>query len=252
MEKQKQINQVLYKGVMVPARSLEISKGKFKLVPITDKYTLYGIPCPNDLTLTNKIKRDAREIISLNNTGVKRGRQILINYIRKGKGGHILGSSPDGEDSFEYFLIKGEPYGVILAFLHENKLKIGWSKRLEGLKIEHGREVQREPLSFTKKDAVNIAVIRGMIDGLIFRGSSVYTLTDKVVPKIIAKALLKFIKHAEKYFGEKAVNVNKIITGDKTHQDHVTVDDTEKECPTFKQSSWNDSNLGKEEVKKHV
>jgi len=240
MSEQKTTKRVSYKGIMVPARELEIGEGKVKLVPSkTDRYTLYGIPMPNKLELTNELKDIATNIITLNKDGVNKREPVLIRYVRKGRDGYVLGSNATDKDTIEYFVTKGEPYGVVVAFLYEGNLRIGWSKRLEGFKkqmkseldnfnaeeIQTGKMVPREPLSFTKKDAVNIAVIRGLVDSLTSRGSGIFTIGNDVIPKSIAKVLPSFVEKAEKYFRCNAINVYK----------HTPVDqvDVEKECPSF-------------------
>lgn len=224
MSEQKTTKEVSYKGIMVPAKELEIGEGKVKLVPFkTDRYTLYGVPMPNKLELTNELKDIATGIVALNRTGVNKREPVLIRYIRKGRDGYVLGSSAADKDTVEYFVTKGEPYGVVVAFLYEGNLKIGWSKRLEGKKLEYGKEVQREPLSFTKKDAINIAIIRGLVDSLTFRRSGIFTIGNDVIPKAIAKILPKFIKHAEKYFRCDAANIYRYTS--------VIQSDVEMECP---------------------
>lgn len=229
MSEQQTTKKVLYKGIMVPARDLKIGEGKVKLVPIkTDKYTLYGVPMPNNLELTDELVEIATGIIALGRTGVNKKEPVLIRYIRKGRGGYILASSTTNKDTKEYFVAKGEPYGVVVAFLYDGKMRIGWSKRLEGKKYEEGKQVQREPLSFTKKDAINIAVVRGLVDSLTFRGSNIFTLGDDVIPKAIAKILPSFIEHAEKYFRCDALNIYR----------HTSVIEVavEKECPPFNEN----------------
>lgn len=230
---------ILYKGVkMVPAKELKIGEGKVKLVPVkTDRYTLYGIPMPNGIELTDEIKGIATGIIALNKAGVNKKEPVLIRYIRKGRDGYVLASSTI-KDTREYFVAKGEPYGVVVAFLYEGNMRIGWSKRLEGEKFVYGRKVQREPLSFTKKDAVNIAVIRGLVDSLTFRGSGIFTIGNDVIPKTIAKILPDFIKKAEKYFRCDAMNViqSDVESVDQSDVKSVDQSDVEKECPPLNEN----------------
>lgn len=228
MSEQQTTKKVLYKGVMVPAKGLKIGEGKVKLVPVkTDRYTLYGVPMPNGLELTDELKKAATSIITLNRASSDEREPVLIRYIRKGRDGYVLASSTT-KDTREYFVAKGEPHGVVVAFIYEGNLRIGWSKRLEGKKLEHGKEVQREPLSFTKKDAIKIAIIRGLVDSLTFRGSNILTVVDDVIPKAIAKILPDFIKKAEKYFRDDAMNIYRHTS--------VPQDDVEKECPPLNEN----------------
>lgn len=236
-EQQTTSKKVLYKGVMVLARDLEIGEGKVKLVPIkTDRYTLYSVPMPNGLELTDELKEVATSIIALNRADTDGREPVLIKYIRKGRDGYVLASSITEKDTREYFVAKGEPYGAVVAFLYEGNLRIGWSKRLEGKKLEHGKEVQREPLSFTKKDAIKIAIIRGLVDSLTFRGSNILTTSDNVVPKTIAKILPDFIKKAEKYFRCDAMNIYRHIPVIQSDVKSVDQSDVEKECPPLNEN----------------
>lgn len=239
MSKQQTTKKVLYKGVMVPARDLEIGEGKVKLVPAkTDRYTLYGVPMPNGVELTNELKELARKIVARSRylTRVNKETPVLIKYLRKGQDGYVLASSVTDKDTREYFVAKGEPYGVVVAFLYEGNLRIGWSKRLEGKKLEYGKEVQREPLSFTKKDAINISVTRGIVDSLTFRGSNILTTSDNVVPKAIAKILPAFIERAEKYFRCDAMNIYRHIPVIQSDVESVDQSAVEKECPPLNEN----------------
>ena len=137
MKQQTTARQVLYKGIMVPAKTMDIGKGKTKLVPIsTNQHVLYGIPFPNNLKVTDEIITTARKIVDTSKNTSENTAQLLIRYIRKGRDGYRLGSRAIGKEDIEYFVTRGEPYGVVVAFLHNGKLKIGWSKRLEGFKKE--------------------------------------------------------------------------------------------------------------------
>lgn len=192
--------QVLYKGITVPARVIETGKDAAKLVPIsTNRYVLYGIPKPKNVELTKEIQAVAKEIIN-NSKNITRGdKQLLITYVRKVLSGPI-------SKNF-YLAQKGSPYGAVVAFLYNEKLKIGWSKRIEGDELSSGKVVPKEPLVFTKKDAVSIAVLRGITDSITFHGSGAYTEKNRIIPKIIAKRLPSFIKRVQDAFRCSVDNV---------------------------------------------
>ena len=200
--------QVMYKGKMIPARAIKIGGNKTKLVPIsTDRYILHGIPIPNNTKVTKEIQLVAERIISDSKNTTENNKALLLRYIRKGQDGYILQNREISDDEVEYFIGRGEPYGVVVAFLDDEKLKIGWSKRLTGDMLDLGKIRQKEPLVFTKKDAIYIAVLRGLVDSITFRGSGAYTNTDDPIPKTIANILWSFIKRAQRYFKQDVDNV---------------------------------------------
>lgn len=200
--------QIMYKGKMVPARAIKIDKDRTKLIPIsTDRYALYGIPTPNNTRVTKEIQVVAKRIITDSKNTTENGKAILLKYVRKGQDGYILQNREISDDEVEYFIGRGEPYGVVVAFLDMEKLKIGWSKRLTGDMLDLGKTRQREPLVFTKKDAIYIAVLRGLVSSIAFRGSGAYTNTNDPIPKAIANILWPFIERAQRYFKQDADNV---------------------------------------------
>lgn len=204
----KNAEQVMYKGQMVPARAIKIDKDRTKLIPIsTDRYVLYGIPTPNNAEITKEIQTAAERIITESKNTTENSKALLLRYVRKGQDGYILQNREVSEDEVEYFIGRGEPYGVVVAFLNEGKLKIGWSKRLTGDILDLGKIRQKEPLIFTKKDAIHIAVLRGLTDSITFRGSGVYTNIDDPIPKAIANILWSLIERAQNYFKQDADNV---------------------------------------------
>lgn len=201
----------MYKGVVVPAQTIKIGKGKTKLIPIkVDRYLLHGIPIPKSIEIAARmdgIVNTAKSIINNSKNAIKSDETLLLRYMRKGKDGNILQSRVGPNSVIEHFIGKGQPYGVVAAFLHDKKLKIGWSKRLEGTCIRSGKREQREPLVFTKKDAVYIAVLRGLVDSITFRKTGVYTSANKVLPKSVVRLLPQFIERVQHYFKCNADNV---------------------------------------------
>ena len=202
MEKES-ITTVMYKGIEIPARMKEFGNGVSKLMPInTNRYTLYGIPKPNNLNIDAKIIATARNIIRENKKSGNSKRIILAKYTRKGNNA----------------ILKGYPTGIVVAFVHEDKLLVGWSKYLEGRetiitsskkdKVDYTiKSKPKEPLIFTKKDATSLAIERGLVDTITFRGSIAYTKEERIIPKSIVKGLDQFIQRCMRYFKRDAFNV---------------------------------------------
>ena len=201
---------VVYKGIKIPAKTIETGKGTIetgkgekKLIPIsTHRYVLYGPPFPRNLDLTEELRATAKEIITNSKNTSDRDKSLLIRYIRKTANGYVSQN--------RYFARKGEPHGGVVAFLYNEKLRIGWSKRIEGIEkgtLSHGKIKQKEPLVFTKIDAVYVAVLRGLVDKIVLRQSGTYTNKDKVIPRKIVKTLFPFIKRVQKAFDRAVSNV---------------------------------------------
>ena len=202
---------VMYKGMQVPARMKEFGNGISKLMPInTNRYTLYGIPKPSNLDIDDRITTTAKRIIRENRgigplqPGPKR--IILAKYARKGSNA----------------VLKGHPVGIVVAFIHEDKLLIGWSKYLEGQQttivpskknkaVYIIKSKPKEPLIFAKKDAMLLAIERGLIDTITFRGSIAYSKEERVIPRSIVNGLDQFIERCKRYFKKDVFNV--IING---------------------------------------
>lgn len=96
---------------------------------------------------------------------------------------------------------KGKPIGVLVAFLKNRKILVGWSFYNKN----------HEVIPFTKKDAVRIAILRALTDGILTTESSsgrpsAFTQSDTHVPKVIGKELPKFIDRARKYYGRAMVD----------------------------------------------
>ena len=200
---------VIYKGIEIPAKMVKFNNGSSKLMPInTDRYTLHGIPKPRNLDVTNKTTLIAKRIIKADIRTAKTQKNIIAKYVRKGTiNGLVLNRRSDEKGISEYFVSKGTPIGLIVGFVYYNKLRIGWSKHLGG-KIEvDGKFEKREPLVFTKKDAMLLAIERGLSDTITIHNSIIHTKEKIIIPKIIVNNLSKFIKRCENYFRKSAFNV---------------------------------------------
>ena len=194
---------VMYKGMQVPAKMKEFGNGVSKLVPIsTNRYTLYGIPKPSNLNIDAKTATIARNIVRENKEPSNLKRVILAKYVRTGSNA----------------VLEGHPIGIVVAFIHEDRLLIGWSKYLEGQQttimpskknkvVYIIKSKPKEPLIFTKKDAMLLAIERGLIDTITFYGSIAYSKEEKIIPKSIVQGLDQFIERCKRYFKRDASNV---------------------------------------------
>lgn len=193
---------VLYRGIEIPAKMITIGENKTKLIPVsTDRYVLHGVPIPRNLKITEEIRSIAKEIINNSKNTTNKNKVILVKYIRKAVNGYLSRN--------RHFARKGKPRGVVVAFLHNEKLKIGWSKRIEGVEPDSDTK-QKEPLVFAKKDAIYVAVLRGLMDSITLSGSGAYTSNNILIPKSIVKILPPFVERVQYSFNQA---VNNILMG---------------------------------------
>jgi len=90
-------------------------------------------------------------------------------------------------------LEKGALLGVLVAFKINGEVKIGWSFYNKN----------HEVLPFTRKNAIRVAVIRGLVDGIAYNQT-----TSKIqIPISVLDALPDFILRTAKYYSAAPVNV---------------------------------------------
>lgn len=137
----------------------------------------------------------------------------------------------------------GTPYACMIAFQHEEKLLVGWSKRIETQKfIKTGELIDlfrtilddKSPsyevvyenftsklisflkcqppktyeISFSKKAGKIAAVIRGLNDNISISKNFICSESSGPIPSSVSKNLPWFIKRAEKVFDVKVANVS--------------------------------------------
>lgn len=101
-------------------------------------------------------------------------------------------------------ICSGKPYGCMVAFLHEDSLYVGWSRRSTA-KDEHGDIIESKP--FSKKGGRHAAIVRGLNDTISFNGNHVISAFSGPIPASVRRHLARFIKQAEQKYERKAINV---------------------------------------------
>ena len=91
---------------------------------------------------------------------------------------------------------KGCILGALVAFKVGNELKLGWSV--------YNRN--HEALPFTKKNAIRVAVIRGLVDNVILKDEMCTTGSEIAIPKEISDVLGNFAIRARKYYAKNVSN----------------------------------------------
>jgi len=144
-------------------------------------------------------------------------------------------------------ICSGTPFACMIAFKYQDKLLIGWSKRIETRRLIetdglHGlfkgimqdvsgasdgydalfakftgelmnfltcQEPKDIEMAFSKKAGKTAAIVRGLRDDITFNENNFVTsAASGPVPHEVARNLRWFVDQAEKVYGGKAANVN--------------------------------------------
>ena len=169
---------------------------------------------PVDNSLTDPMGIDGDKVLSYASIDVVReeaakiikagkSETILVSqFVRPGKRklSKVITDTENGKVYKKFRL--SPPIGALVAFVHDHKLLVGWSKYNTG----------KEILPFSKKVAVETAVMRALIDKIHPHGANDYiTAEDKYIPKAVSKEMSEFIKRIQRYFKREANNVGKFI-----------------------------------------
>lgn len=193
--------------------ALESPKGGDKVkTGAKNRYAVHGVPEPLGVNVNQEHMEKAAKILK---SGTRDNR-VLVKYLRdKGREVRLVGKDENGNLKTYTTTDKGEPYGVLVAFKDGNDVFVGWSKRNSGYAIgedsQTGKKiwVAEEPLRFTKKDALWVAVLRALTDKITKPEGEAYQTSKKtVIPRQIARQLDKFVARAEKYFGQTPRNLD--------------------------------------------
>lgn len=208
-----------HKGRLVPAEEITIpSPGdsyRKKLIPERGmtQYDKYGIPTPCGLDITDDTVLATDTTLALNKLPMSEGGMpILVKYVREGSDGFVLQKRSIDEDVAEYYVANGKPIGAVVAFSLYGKLRIGWSKRHTGdyendLGLSIYSRPMEEPLPFIKKDAVRVAIQRGIADTITYEGSSGFTENGTVISRSIMEAVAPMVERAEAYYKLTVTNI---------------------------------------------
>lgn len=168
----------------------EVKERIAKEHPAPTPYDIHGLPDPMNtaVDLTGDIRAAAAAIIKADK------KNLMIQYVRRNSP-KVSKVVVDIETGTSYNkLMRGEPIGVMVAFMFEAEVLVGWSK-YNLKKDDDGKQI--EQLVFTKRDAIETAVLRALTD-------NVY---EEVVPYKIADHLPAFFERVENYFNMKPSNI---------------------------------------------
>jgi len=158
---------------------------------------------PTNLAITDEDRNEADIIIGDSS-------KYFIQYIRET---HRIAVERDKDGNFvSRKIVRGAPIAALVAVCQKdadegtNAVAVGWSKRHTGIiEDDDGNKVGNiEPLPFTKDSARRCAILRALVDGIVFKegSSSVRTEDGNHVPNAIARNMPYFMERVERYFGE--------------------------------------------------
>ena len=166
----------------------------------------HGVPEPS----TGVSETDRMRALDL----MKEPEKVFIYYVRK-KPEVAVNRDEEGNHR-GYKLVRSAPIGALVAFQNKEKPKditVGWSRRNSSVteKTVIGKKdgkkrvkvIGIEPLPFTKRDAVYVAILRGLTDSVQLRVSKKNAKTSEGVhiPKDVVRQLPRFAERIEPYFG---------------------------------------------------
>lgn len=176
--------------------------------PAPTPYEIHGLPDPNGIEINDAIRDSAAAIINQGAPG------LMIQYIREAATNVTTMATTGNKTSISEKMLRGSPIGVMVAFVDNEELLIGWSKHNKAVVkdkngaavLVKGKPEQIEKLVFTKRDATNTAVLRALTD----------TVNMADVPFKIAEALPAFLVRAEKYFKDIPANTDELSRNNET------------------------------------
>ena len=167
----------------IEVRIAEVAKAKRK------RRSMLPEPIVGQIHFNDADRKVALEISRRNSDN------MIVRYLR---GAPFL-SKLSAKGRTQYKFNRGAPYGVLVAFEHEGKAYVGWSKR----------HVKKEDLNFTKVRARYAAVLRGLTDTIVLGNkTSATTTSGEVIPSNISRYLIPFLNRAKKYTDKEFVNVS--------------------------------------------
>jgi len=144
------------------------------------------------------VREEAKKIVESS----RKDNNLISQFVRPGKKklSKVITDTENGE-VYKKFR-RNPPVGALVAFINNENLLVGWSKYNKG----------KEILPFSKKTAVETAVMRGLLDRVYPHGPYDYvTASAQYIPKAVAKEMVKFVNRVEKFFARTVDNIGRFI-----------------------------------------
>jgi hypothetical protein len=175
------------------AMALKAKEEKEANVNLTDPMGI-NVDKTSEFDSIAAIRTEAAKIVSAGD--------VIVQFVRPGKR-QLSKVAVDMKNGKVHKKFKrNQPIGALVVFTAADNVLVGWSKYNKTAEV----------LPFSKKAAVETAVMRGLADRIYPNGRSEYTTAEDVrLPAVIAKALPSFLERVEKIFDKKADNVGVFI-----------------------------------------
>lgn len=156
--------------------------------------------------------------ICASDSGTKENKTLLVQFARgreKVAGVNICLKTREIKPKIE----RGKILGALVAFKHADKIFVGWSMYNKN----------HEVLPFSRKEAVRVAVLRGMSDGLKVNTVATsfknkwFTTSGVQIPEQISNNFATFLERARKYFSTKPDNIKYIY-----HEKELVKDESKR------------------------
>jgi len=149
----------------------------------------------------------ADKICNIHFDNDKKDPKVLITQFLRGKskplGATVCFKSKEVVERFE----KGNIFGALVAFKHDGKVLLGWSMYNKN----------HEVLPFSKKNAIRVAILRGLVDGVIVNSTPVSpskkwnTDSGIEIPTKISAGFSMFLERVRRYFNKPIDNLGHVI-----------------------------------------
>jgi len=197
-------------------------------------------------TLHRTVKDSEFELVD---SILKNEKLIMTRYLR-GERRAMLAEAPARDDydrilpdapAIHYWIVApGVPLGVMVAFVHEKNLYIGWAKRNQKVRVVEntaykkieaasaarlqGKELRNlmdeiimaidiediEEIPFSKRLGKSLAVLRALDEKIYTGEERAMSSTAGYLPDTIAYNIQRFINRAEKVFNKRAINISPV------------------------------------------
>jgi hypothetical protein len=156
-------------------------------------------PEPENLDIDDFTRAIADKICA-SNSGAKNNKTLLVQFARgkeKIAGVDICLKTQEIKPRID----RGKILGALVSFKHDDKVFVGWSMYNKN----------HEVLPFSRKEAVRVAVLRGMSDGLKVNTVATslknkwFTESGVQIPEQISKDMAKFLERTRNYFSLKDI-----------------------------------------------
>ena len=156
------------------------------------------MPVPTDVGVTDEMGSFVNDLLDNGKDG------LAIRYLRAEPSVALV---KDNNGKKVPTIAKGQPIGCLVAFKTDDKVLVGWSKRL--MKKDEETEEELEKMSSNKRRCLYSACMRALGDDINAKSKRFGLNRDgQIIPSAIVTEVPSFVRRVTKYFHQKPANVN--------------------------------------------